>query len=287
MRARPIYGPGPEEPEPLRQAPDLAGTPVDDAEGHPAGEVYGTLADADSGLIRYLDLALRESDRHVLVPIGHITLERDHHGRRIRLRAADREELAAIPPYEPHTQRIDGPYQRSLLAAHGRVFQGERYYAHPAFDHSGLFAGEHPIVRGAGLPEPLSPLVPLSTLPEVRVAEGEPDIREWPLIDANGSRAGAIRDLIVDPEAGKVRYAVVALEPAGRQVLVPVGYLRIEEEADVVRTPALALADLRELPTHGPRPIDRDYEERIREILEERLDGDRRFQRPDFTAPRA
>ena len=71
-----LYGPGPAQPEPLRPLSDLAGTPVDDVEGQSAGTVYGALAEAETGLVRYFDVALPDGDRHVLVPIGHARLER-------------------------------------------------------------------------------------------------------------------------------------------------------------------------------------------------------------------
>src|SRR5690606_26844543 len=181
MHAHRIYGPGPEEPEPLRPVPDLGGAPVDDVEGRYAGEIKGSLIDDESGLIRYLDLDLTGSDRHVLVPIGHTRLERDLTGRlRIHLLGASRDELRRIPPYEPGRAEPAPTFGPALLEAHGRLFHGERYYAHPAYDHRGLYAGEHPIVRGP-VPEPGPALRRLGELEGYRVARGEPDIRGWPL----------------------------------------------------------------------------------------------------------
>lgn len=280
--AAPIYGPGEEDFYALRPLPDLAGTEVVDVDGRYVGTVYGTLADASSGLIRYLDVALAESDRHVLVPLGHIRINPANGKADIQLRAATREQLRRIPPYEPDRRRPDGAYQRSLLKAHGRLFQGERYYAHPAYDHGGLYAGEHPIIRHAEPTPPGAPLHRLSELSGYQVAAGETDIRGWPLRDRAGLHCGTVSDLIVDPEAGKVRYALVRREDDSIMIPVPVGFLRIDEGEGVVRTPALTRADIESIPTYDPSHFDRRDETRVLEALETRLDGERHFERADF-----
>lgn len=281
-----LYGPGPEPAEPLRPVGDMAGLPVDDAAGRPAGEVYGALAEARSGLIRYVDLQLAGSDRHVLVPVGHTRVRRAHGQNRLHLRAATREDLSEIPPYEVDPEQLDDRYQRMLLTRYGRLFYGERYYAHPAFDHSGLYAGEHPIVRE---PTPAAPaptgLLPLSDLPAFRVVEQEPDIRGWPVRSGKDEHVGRLADLMVDPDAHRVRYAVVeADDGVPRRTLLPVGFLQIDARTERVRLPVLTAEDVRALPAYNPdRPITRTDEDRLRHSLEARLDGRRRFQRPDFS----
>lgn len=286
MRGHRIYGPGPGEPEPLRPVPDMGGIPADDVEGRPAGVLRGALADAESGLIRYLDLELEGDRRHVLVPLGHARLERDRIGRpRIHLLAATRRDLRSVPEYSPGEPTVGEAQGRRAARAHGRLFRGERYYAHPAYDHRGLYAGEHPILRGPAAPRPLSPLVPLSALPDFEIARGEPDIRRWPL-HAGRRRAGTIDDLVVDPAAGKVRYAIVGIEKEGRQVLLPVGYLRIRPGTRIVEAPALTEDDLRALPSFRPGRITRAFEQRVRTTLADRLDHDgRHFLSPDYGPP--
>jgi len=276
-----IYGPGPDEPFALRPVPDLAGTEVFDVEGKHAGTVYGSLVDAASGLIRYIDLALADSNHHVLVPIGHTRLRPDHD--ELELRAATIRDLQQIPTYEPH-QPLDGEYQRRLLAAHGRLFHGERYYAHPAYDHGGLYAGEHPIVHDDAGAEPLSPLRRLSEIEEYDVAGGEPDIRGWPLVDTNGRRAGTIEDLLFDPDEKKVRYAL--LRPQGQPTApltpIPVGLLEIAGDTQEVHTPTLSRDDLQALPPYYPGHFNRPEEDLVLQTIATRLAGPRHYDRPDF-----
>lgn len=269
--------------EPLRAVGDLSGVPVLDVDGEDAGELFGALAEAESGLVRYLDLAVARSARHVLVPIGHARLEEGATGTRARLRAVTREELLEIPAFDPDFAALDDEYHRAVLAAFGRFLYGERYYAHPAFDHSGLYAGDHPIVRDEGVSEPVGAepaLQPLSALKGYRVAPGEPDIQGLPVVTRGGHRAGRIGDLLVDPRALQVRYVVLEREGADRLVVLPVGFLMVDTRE--VRAPALAAEDLDRLPAYIPGPVDRSQEEKLRGVLEGILSGSRRYDRPDF-----
>lgn len=265
---------------PLRTVADLRGTVAEDASGLSVGRLWGALSESDTGLLRYLDLQLSSTPRHVLVPIGHARLREREGAPTVRLRAALLEDLESIPPFEE--DELDDPFEHTLLQAHSRAFHGERYYAHPSFDHSSLYAGEHPIVRDGTVPTGEA-LQPLSELPQYRVARGEPDIREWELVGAMQDRLGIINDLVVDRSCEKVRY--VAVTPAGedRQVLVPVGYLSVEAREGVVAAPALWHDDLVALPGYSGGPVERTDEETIRAMLLEQLRGRRRYQGPDFS----
>lgn len=272
-------------PEPLQAVRDLARIPVQDVDGKDAGEVFGALAEADTGLIRYLDLAVARSERHVLVPVGHIRFEEGQTGTRGRLRAVTREELLEIPAFDADYERLNDEYHQAVLAAFGRFLYGERYYAHPSYDHSGLYAGEHPIVaeEGAAAPGEDGPaLHPISSLRGYRVARGEPDVTGWTVVTRGGAEAGTVSDLLVDTRAMKVRYLVVGGTDDGAARLLPVGFLHIDTEGQRVRTSALVAEDIARLPAYEPGTVSREEEDRLRESLEQILSGNRRFDRPDF-----
>lgn len=265
--------------DPLRASGDLDELPVYDAEGVPIGQTFGVLTDAETGLVRYFDVSLDERHRHVLVPVGHARLEK-HLGRlRIRLRAAAALDLEQIPEYEPHVPWSDDNFQNELLTAFGRLFQGERYYAHPAYDHTGLYAGKHPILR-----EPLAPAAPaglrrLSRVSQYRIADGEPRITGWDVIGERGARIGTVTDVIFDADAEQVRYVVLKRETDDIEVAVPVGYA-------VVRSREIMLPfisdDLDRLPAAPEDELTRAEEARLRIALDSVLSGTRRFARPDF-----
>jgi hypothetical protein len=266
----------------LKPVSDLAGMPVEDEAGRNIGEIFGALAEAESGLLRYFDLALFGRPRHVLVPVGHARIEPHVDAPRLRLRAASLEDLEQIPTYHADPETVDDPYERALLHAYGRSFHGERYYAHPAYDHGGLYAGAHPLVRDEANAAPAR-LAPAADLPPLNFAAGQPDVRGWKLQTADQRDAGVIEDLIIDTAERQLRYLVIRPTGHDHSILLPVGFLRLDPDDDAVRTPGLTPADLAALPPYRGGAVDRDTENRLRSAIEQRLhDRRRRYQTPDF-----
>jgi len=277
---------------PLQPVPDLSALPAADAGGQAIGSVYGSLAEADSGLIRYVDVALEGANRHVLVPIGHVrVVERTGPDPELRLRAAVLDDLATIPSYAPGRQVIDDGYERELLDAYGKVFYGDHYYAHPAYDHVHLFAGEHPIVRGPPArpatrrprrPRPEPTLVLLSAEPDLDIAEGEPNIVGWPFYTDADLPSGHVRDLIVDPDSLDARYVVIdAMDGAG-DLILPIGYLQINAAEPAVVAPGLRHDDLADIGRFDPADLSRASEDQIRRSLQGRVFDRRRYELPDY-----
>lgn len=52
----------------------------------------------------------------------------------------------------------------------------------------------------------------LHDLSDYKVADGDPDVRGWALMDANNERIGTVENLLVDVEKEKVRYLDVDLD---------------------------------------------------------------------------
>ena len=276
-----LYGPGPATPPPLVASNDLEGLSTNDVEDRPVGELFGALSEERSGLIRYLDVSLRGASKHVLVPIGHARIEWDATPPRVRLRAATYEDLLSVPDFDPENTAIDGEYHEGVMQAHGQLFYGSRYYAHPAFDHGAMTAGEAEVVAREKREEHGPVLQPLSEMKDYRVARSARDIRGWALEDDDGDIAGEVVDLLVEVAARKARYAVIRLDEPGRLAALPVGYLEAVADRQRVVTPALEQEDLRLLPAYEA-PLDRPQENRIQATLEGRLTGERYFDRPDF-----
>lgn len=268
--------------EPLHPSSDLNDLPVYDSEQVPIGLTFGVLTEADSGLVRFFDISLEGRGRHVLVPVGHARVER-HLGRlRLRLRAVTAPELDDIPAYEPHVAWNEDEYQNDLLDAFGRLFEGQRYYAHPAYDHTGLYAGTHPLVMDSLAPFTTAGLRRLSAAPEFRVADGEANIRGWEVLGPDRIRVGSVTDLILDGEAQQVRYVVVRREVDDLEVVLPIGYVDLGD-GDVVHTP-LTPDDLDALPIMSGDVLDRADEVKVRAALDAVLRGAKRYRRPEFRA---
>lgn len=275
-----LYGPGPGSPPALVSTADLAGLSASDVEGSPVGELVGALSEERTGLIRYLDVAIRHADKHVLVPIGHARIDRASVPPRVRLRAATHEDLLSVPHFAEGETPLDAGYQDEVLNAHGRLFYGSFYYAHPAYDHSALHAGESPII-GAAAPTEGEGLRSISEEEESELAEGVPALVGSAVIDADGDDVGTIRDLLVSAKSHRPRYVVIELESLERPVALPVGYIRAERDEDRVRIPALTVEDVALLPPYEP-PLTRAEENRLHAAIEGRLSGPRYFDRADF-----
>jgi hypothetical protein len=282
-----LYGPGPGDPPPLVPTKDLAGLRTTDVEDRPVGDLFGALSEQPTGLIRYLDVDLEGAQKHVLVPIGHVRIDRDGAQPRVRLRAALYEDLLAVPGYEPERTQVDTGYQEQLLAAHGQLFYGAYYYAHPSFDHSALYAGDSPIIDG---PEPVEEaprqrdahlVESLSRLDGARVSRTDHDIRGRPVDDSQGDAVGEVVDLLVEPPGYGVRYGVIELSRPARRTAIPIGYLSPGRDDDRLVVRGLTTEDIMLLPAYEG-PLTRADENRIRAALEGRFKGERYFERPDF-----
>jgi hypothetical protein len=235
------------------------------------------LTEAETGLVRFLDVEIDGNARHVLIPVGHARLEEVLGQKRIRLRAATVDDLEAIPAYAGELPTAE--LARTVAGASGRLFRGGRYYAHPAYDHRGLYAGEHPIVsaskarRGAELER-------LSASDDYRIAAGEPDIRGWTLL-AMEERGGVVSDLIIDPDAEQVRYVEIELSNDEHRLL-PIGYLELDRSERIVLAPGLTPADISAFPRFEGLPFTRAQEMLILNEIERALDARNPFLRVDF-----
>jgi sporulation protein YlmC with PRC-barrel domain len=101
------------------------------------------------------------------------------------------------------------------------------------------------------------------------VADHQPDITGWEILDSLGNEIGEVEDLIFDSSARKVRYIVASLdldeeiEPAdgveneteNHLVLIPIGIVDLDEDDDEVIIPAVSTAFLATLPYYTPGKI--------------------------------
>ena len=58
----------------------------------------------------------------------------------------------------------------------------------------------------------MAEIVPLKDLHDHKITQGDPDVRGWDVIAADGRRIGEVEDLLVDTDAGQVRFLEVELD---------------------------------------------------------------------------
>jgi hypothetical protein len=97
-------------------------------------------------------------------------------------------------------------------------------------------------------------------------------LREMELVDATGERIGSLRDLLLEPGSGRVRYAVVAVGQHGlagalglgeRVAAIPYQLLRVESGQLMLPRNAASLADAPSFAPGHPPDFDRPYEEQL------------------------
>jgi uncharacterized protein (TIGR02271 family) len=113
-------------------------------------------------------------------------------------------------------------------------------------------------------------LVRLSDANDLRVAEGNEDIRGWEVRGSDGEKIGTVKDLLIDPTAMRARYLDVDLKGGlfggGRRVLVPVGQARLDDDDDKVLLQTTA-DQLKDYPEYDGSTVSRDYETSLRSRL--------------------
>lgn len=138
-------------------------------------------------------------------------------------------------------------------------------------------------------------IVPLDDLEDFEVAEGEPDVRGWEVLSADGDRIGEVDQLLVDTNAMKVRYLDVDLEndiigtDEDRHALIPIGFARLDEDNDQVIVDNLRTSDVPSLPPYGHEPITREHETEVRRVFEPGFragGGEEFYEHEHFTGPR-
>jgi hypothetical protein len=77
-------------------------------------------------------------------------------------------------------------------------------------------------------------LVPLRNLHEIRVAEGDPDIRGWEVVTLSGTKVGTVDELLVDRARGEVVMLDIDLAGSDRHTLAPIRAVQIDRARRVV-----------------------------------------------------
>lgn len=113
----------------------------------------------------------------------------------------------------------------------------------------------------------------LRDLTDFEVADGNPDVRGWTVRGADGQALGLVHELIVDPEALKVRYLDVELDARfhinehENHILLPIGVASLDTDGDNVFVPALNAESVLDYPPYVEIQITREYEEAMLQAL--------------------
>lgn len=108
----------------------------------------------------------------------------------------------------------------------------------------------------------------LGDLPDYRVCADDTDPRGWVVIDSNGVTLGIATDLIIDLQGLIARYMVCSLEHGdARAVLIPTGFVRLEEESSSVNLDFITDDDAQKLPAFTGLPLSAEHAMQIEKVL--------------------
>ena len=113
----------------------------------------------------------------------------------------------------------------------------------------------------------------LRDLTDFEVADDNPDVRGWAVRGGDGQALGIVFELIVEPEALKVRYLDVELDSRfhindhENHILLPIGVASLDTEGDNVFVPALNTESVLNYPLYTEIQVTRDYEEAMLRAL--------------------
>jgi photosynthetic reaction center H subunit len=122
-------------------------------------------------------------------------------------------------------------------------------------------------------------IVPLDELKDFKVAEGDPDVRGWEVLSADGRKIGDVDNLLVDTAAMKVRYLDVDIDDehitdgTDRHILIPIGYARLDESDDQIFVDSLNTANLSQIPAYRHELLTREYETDLRQHFDSDFTG--------------
>ncbi|MGH7622822.1 MAG: PRC-barrel domain-containing protein [Gemmatimonadaceae bacterium] len=113
----------------------------------------------------------------------------------------------------------------------------------------------------------------LARLPYHRISAGEPDIRGWLVIGADGRRIGRVRDLLIDLNSLRTRYIEVKLDvgiaaaAGGPTAVLPVECLRSAVVRPYLHVLGVEANDFVDLPGFGTPPTDGDEDVQLRRFF--------------------
>jgi hypothetical protein len=115
----------------------------------------------------------------------------------------------------------------------------------------------------------------LGNLPTHQILPGEPDIRSWVVVGADGRRVGRVHDVLVDLHGLTARHLEVKLDPGvatragATTIVVPVESLQVAPIRSEVHLHKVTTDDLEDVPSFatGPEPVQEDRLESLQRFF--------------------
>lgn len=246
----------------------------------------GTIEDVlldEGGATRYLEVRLETDGRHVLLPSGHATVDRDDEV--VWVPGLARDAFEGVPTYPGELEALNPEYERELGIAYDQAYAPETFYESPHYA-----TGWSRPDAGRETRRDEATVTRVDTMKDVDVADHADDPRGWTVVGRDGERLGTVEHLMGDTASMKVRYLTMRLDrdvvDEDRRVLIPAGHAALEPEHERVRVDALNRERLTGVPAWSGGPLDREHERAVTEYLAAGYVGERRYRHPRFRQDR-
>lgn len=126
---------------------------------------------------------------------------------------------------------------------------------------------------------------------EYQIADHQPEITNWVVVDANGKEVGIVQDFLFDKDALKVRYIIINLKEGqiikeNKNILIPIGKAVLQREEERILIPAINKEKLLKLPQYrSTKSLAREDEKITQQMfsdLEMQEDNDKKEVSKDF-----
>ena len=220
---------------------DLVGWEVMDRDGAKIGDLADLLYGRE-GALRFVAVNLGLFRKQVLVPAR--VLEWTPRG--LVVTPWTSAEVKALPAYD-----AGEPLTAAMLEEMERAYP--RFY------------GDAPDVDTGGAPR----IIPLAEARDFKLARGAPNLRGWTVFAGDNERVGTVTDMLVDPEAMKVRFVSVDLADdlfnlrEDRHVLVPMETVELRERGEDAWIQGASAGQIAALPAYTGGPVGRWMERTV------------------------
>lgn len=90
---------------------------------------------------------------------------------------------------------------------------------------------------------------------DFKIADHQPDIFGWEIIDTSGKSVGTAYDFLFDENDKKIRYLIVSLKKGGnlqeeKDILIPIGRARLDKDEQNIIVPNVSAEKLSALPVY-------------------------------------
>jgi photosynthetic reaction center H subunit len=197
--------------------PDVRGWDVVTADNKTIGKVKDLIVDTTAMKVRYLEVKVNDDisgvdDHRMLMPIGTASIDE----KKDLIRAGNVETVTILKYPKFEGEKITRDYEDNLRKSYNPEYEvkdedkvkerDKDYYSNEYYDEEKFYSSRRK-----------KRLFRLHEMQGYEIKGADPDVRNWEVVSRDGKRIGKVYELIVDPNAKKIRYIEILTAKRYRQ----------------------------------------------------------------------